>query len=97
MVERYKAGATERELGDQFGIHRTTVAAHPGRAAVPTRRGRSLRPGELDEAAHLYAQGWSVARLSERYGVSGHTVTAARRKAGVSIRRRGRPAEQSRC
>jgi uncharacterized protein (DUF433 family) len=94
LVEQYKAGATERELGVRFGIHRSTVAAHLEHAGVATRRGRGLERAEVNEAAQLYAQGWSASRLSKRYRVSHHTVTAALRRAGVAIRPRGRPAQR---
>jgi lambda repressor-like predicted transcriptional regulator len=94
LVEQYKAGATARELGARFGIHRSTVAAHLERAGVPTRRGRGLHPDEINDVARLYAEGWSALRLSREYGVSDHTVTAALRKADVPIRPRGRRAQR---
>jgi hypothetical protein len=81
VAAAYEAGATAKELGAPFGVHRQTVIAHLEKAKVPIRRGRRLLPEEV--AARLCGDGWSAARLGRRYEVSGHTIRGALRKQGV--------------
>ena len=61
LVEQYQAGATVYELAERFKIHRVTVSEHLHRQGVRMRR-RSLEEWQIDEAAQLYEQGWSLAR-----------------------------------
>lgn len=41
---------------------------------------------QVEEAAHLYRQGWSLARLGERFEVDSTTVWRALRAQGVRMR-----------
>jgi hypothetical protein len=71
-------------------LARPTISAHLERAGVTTRTRRDLSPGDVDEAARLYQEGWSGARLAKRFSVSDHTIRATLRNVGVPIRpRRG--------
>ncbi len=73
LVDGYRDGKTVYELGREFGIHRVTVSAHLKRAGVPMRRlglDESLRA----EITRLRDEGWSYARLGERYNVDPATV-----------------------
>jgi lambda repressor-like predicted transcriptional regulator len=54
---------------------------------VPTRY-NLLTKAQVTEAAALYRQGWSLARLAARLQVSHHTVRRNLAKAGVTIRPR---------
>lgn len=54
LVALYEAGATLVELGERFGVHRRTAAAHLVRRSVPIRR-RGLDECHLAEAVELYA------------------------------------------
>jgi transposase-like protein len=83
----YQVGATINELTGRFRVNRTTVMRHLDRAGVETRY-RRLTLEQIEEAARLYAEGWSLARLGERLGVSRGTVLNAFRKAGVKTRPR---------
>jgi DNA-binding CsgD family transcriptional regulator len=84
-----------KELGSEFGIHRTTVSSHLTEQGVPTRR-RGLDQEQTAEALQLYEQGWSSARLGDRFDVSADTVLTLLRRAGTSIRpRRGGPPSQN--
>ena len=40
----------------------------------------------LEEAARLYSEGWSLPRLAEKYGVGNSTVLRFLRRRGVRIR-----------
>jgi hypothetical protein len=74
-----------RDLAKKFGIHRLTVTAHLQRHSVGLRQS-GLEPVEVQAAASLYLQGWSLARLGEKYGVDSTTVWRAMRAAGVTMR-----------
>jgi hypothetical protein len=73
------------ELAKQFGIHRTTVTAILQRVGVEPRRFR-LTNEQVVEACRLYPEGWSLARLAERYEVSDMTVRRYLLLAGVVMR-----------
>jgi lambda repressor-like predicted transcriptional regulator len=51
-------------------------------------RYRRLRPNQIAEAVRLYPQGWSLAKLSKRYGTTDCTVRNALLAAGVQTRPR---------
>ncbi len=87
LVAAYRAGGTIDELATRFSVHRTTVMGHLTRLDVARRR-RGLSAEQIGDAAKLYAQGWSLARVGERFAVSGETVRVAFQKAGVAIRPR---------
>nr|WP_255426810.1 hypothetical protein [Pseudonocardia sp. C8] len=69
MIEGYTSGATVYQLGDQFGIERRTVSTILHRHGVPMRR-RGLSAEQIDDAARLYHQGWSLARIAGRMDVA---------------------------
>lgn len=84
LVARCEAGATVRELAEQFGIHRVTVTAQLRRAGVAIRTA-GLHPGQADEVVRLYQQGWSARKLAKRYKVSDHTIAAELRNARIPV------------
>jgi hypothetical protein len=85
LIAAYQAGATAYELGTQFRIERRTVSNILHRHGVPMRR-RSLSPGQVDTAIHLYNLGWSLARVGERLGVDPTTVLNRLRECGIHTR-----------
>ena len=74
------------ELAVVFGVHRTSVAACLRRMDVQL-RGQGLNDEQLREAKKLYGQGWSLARLGERYECHTTTVHQAFAREGVPRRR----------
>lgn len=90
LLAAYQGGSTVLELAASYGVHRTTVTGLLKRHGVPFRP-PGLDPADLPEAIRLYEAGWSLARLGQHFGVTGHnTISDALRKAGVTIRpRRG--------
>ena len=89
LVEAYRAGATINELAVEFGIHRTTVAAHLDRKGVPRRSEATVWDDfALREAAELYATGLSLADVAHQFGIDAQTVANRFRRAGVTMRRR---------
>lgn len=85
LLDEYRAGASMKDLANQWRLHRTTVAAHLRRAGVAPRR-RGVPAARLLEAVRLYGQGWSCKRLAERYGCDDETVRQALKRADVSLR-----------
>ncbi|GEM_PF-1185665 len=85
IVLAYVAGANMKDLAAAHGIHRVTVSEIIRRAGVPTRQ-RGLDPGQVERAVRLYGEGWSLARLGERFEVAGATVWRALRGRGVVMR-----------
>lgn len=94
LVALYEAGATLVELGERFGVHRRTAAAHLVRRSVPIRR-RGLDECNLAEAVELYTDGLSLMEVGLRFGVSQQAVRRALATAGATIRPSGRGAKSS--
>lgn len=90
LLAAYESGIGVNELARRFQTHRTTVSNLLDRHGI-VRRSRGLDPADVPEAARLYEDGWSLARLGQHFEVTGHnTISDALRKAGVTIRlRRG--------
>lgn len=85
LIDAYRAGATVYQLGPQFGIDRRTVGKILTRNGVQTKH-PGLSPDEIDLAAQLYEDGWSLARIGERLGVTATTVHRRLRDRGVTMR-----------
>lgn len=85
LVALYDAGATLVKLGERFGVHRRTAAAHLVRRSVPIRR-RGLDECHLPEAVELYAGGLTLMEFGLRFGVSQQAVRRALAAKGVEIR-----------
>jgi DNA-directed RNA polymerase specialized sigma24 family protein len=90
LIERYKGGATQRELASQYGVHRTTVTKILERHGVEARRG--LHPDLIDEAIRRYAKGQSLAAVGRALGADPGTIRARLVEHGVAMRdTHGRP------
>ncbi|OYO16673.1 hypothetical protein CGZ93_17345 [Enemella dayhoffiae] len=89
LAALYEAGATLVELGERFGVHRRTAAAHLVRRSVPIRT-RGLDEQHLAEAGELYSEGLTLMEVGLRFGVSQQTVRRALAAEGVAIRPSGR-------
>jgi IS30 family transposase len=87
LLDAYTAGTLIEDIARQFSVHPTTVHA------IIKRRGQATRAGvidrNLDEARQLYEQGWSTARIGQRFDVAGDTVRRVLRKSGVTMRVQG--------
>ena len=91
LIAAYVEGNSVPQLSGRFNIHRTTVLAHLERNAVPRRRmGPKLSDEDVDEAADLYRDGFSLDVIGHRFRVAPDTVGKALRRVDVQIRpRRG--------
>jgi len=84
-VERYRAGATTREIAKTFGIHHERIGKVLRDAGVRLRRS-GMTDIEIDEAVLLYEQGWSLAPIGAKLGSNALTVRDRLRERGVRIR-----------
>lgn len=85
LIAAYEDYEPVHRIAQQFGIHRVTVTALLRRHGAKLRRA-GLAPDERPAAARLYSQGWSCARLGERFGVDAATVWRALQGEGVVMR-----------
>ena len=85
VVERYRAGESANLLAGELGVHRATIVGHLKRHGVSTRY-KIIAEADLAEAARLYEQSWSLARVGEHFGVSARTVMSTFRAAGIATR-----------
>jgi hypothetical protein len=100
LIQRYLAGTPINDLANEFAIHRTTVMQHVQRSGVPRRQ--HVLADRVDEARHLYEQGWSLAQIGQHFDVHASTVRLALLAADVRMRdSQGRdrdlPRSRSRC
>jgi Sigma-70, region 4 len=85
LAMAYRDGKTIKELACAFGVHRVTVASLLRRHGVELRE-IGLTDMEVAEACRLYPDGWSLARLADRYDVDDMTVRRYLLLAGVVMR-----------
>jgi hypothetical protein len=85
VVNRYLAGATLKELGKQYHVHRTTVSELLEQRGVQ-RRYRSLSVDQVAEAVKLYESGLSLVGVGEILRVNSGTVWQALKRNGVPLR-----------
>jgi hypothetical protein len=85
LIAAYRAGSTVYQLGDQFGIDRRTVGKILTRNGVQTKH-PGLTAVDIDHAAQLYVDGWSLARIGERLGVTATTVHRRLLERSVTMR-----------
>ena len=89
VVAAYQRGGAVSDLARDFGISRDAVYAHLERHGIELRE-TELHGPDQEEAARLYTEGWSLARLSNHLGASTRAVRDALDTAGVPLRpRRG--------
>jgi transposase-like protein len=90
LVAAYLGGATALALAGKHSIHRTTVLALLERQQV-SRRGRVLTRDHIKRAVSSYASGSSCASIGKQLRVNPETVRRALLKAGMAMRKPGRP------
>jgi hypothetical protein len=85
LAAAYRDGNATKDLAVRFGIHRATVTAVLQRLGVDLRQ-RGLTDEQVAEVCRLYPEGWSLARLAERYDVDDMTVRRYLLLEGVVMR-----------
>lgn len=85
LVERYQAGALQRELALTYGIHSETVRAIIAASGVPKQR-QGLDAQQINEAIVRYATGESLATVGKALGVDAVTVRRRLIERGVRMR-----------
>ena len=87
LVAAYESGTSIKDLTTAYGLHRKTVVRHLDRALV-IRRATPLAQINVEKLAQLYAQGWSLKQIGDRFGVRPTSVYYRLRQAGVTMRPR---------
>ncbi|MDT0330877.1 hypothetical protein RM479_20855 [Nocardiopsis sp. DSM 44743] len=91
IVTGYQEGATIRQLAIKHRIGRVTVSKILKQNGVKM-RGTGLTSQQLDDAERLYADGWSLAKIADRFSVDSKTVWNRLAERGVKMRdTHGRP------
>jgi hypothetical protein len=85
LINRYLAGATLKQLGQQFQVDRLTVAELLERRGVK-RRYASLTVDQVAEAANLYHSGLPLTSVGQALHVDQSTVWRALKARGVPMR-----------
>jgi lambda repressor-like predicted transcriptional regulator len=88
LVEKYNDGQSLHQLGDKFGVHGRTVAAHLERRGVPRRvTSRKLNSTDIEDAARRYQSGTSLATIASAFHVHPETVRRALQREGLKTNR----------
>lgn len=87
VVRAYQAGADMKALALQYGVHRTSISHCLHAFNIPLRR-QGLGEQDVEEAARLYEEGWSLARLGEKYSCVHTAIRKALLEHGVTLRPR---------
>ncbi|MFD6677755.1 helix-turn-helix domain-containing protein [Rhodococcus zopfii] len=85
LIAEYEAGTSSRQLERHFGISRASIIKLLREADVPIRY-QGMSPEQIDEAARLYVDGWSLGRIGDKLGVDHGTVWRRLREHGVKMR-----------
>lgn len=73
MVAAYQGGMTSPQLTQQFSMGKGSVLKILHKAgAIPPRRG--LSKSQKQQTVELYAAGWSLAKIADKYETSASTV-----------------------
>jgi lambda repressor-like predicted transcriptional regulator len=73
-------------LSRKYGVRKDTISKIIRDGGVAVRPQREFSAEQIAEAAELYRQGWSLARLGERYGFDPQTIRTHLVRAGVVMR-----------
>ncbi|MDR2565138.1 MAG: hypothetical protein LBC97_03585 [Bifidobacteriaceae bacterium] len=86
MLEAYRNGKTVYQLAEVFGIARQTVGVILQRQGIPTRRG--VPSADRAEVARLRGEGWSRAKLADKWRVNETAIKTALAKPAQDARGR---------
>jgi lambda repressor-like predicted transcriptional regulator len=75
-----------KQLARDFQVHRTTIAGCLRQLGIAIRQ-LGLQQPDVERAARLYNQGWSLTRLGEHFGCDAETVRKELRSAGLVMRK----------
>ena len=85
LIDSYRGGAKIKELAQRFDVHRSTVSSLLHRHGVELRP-VGLSPDQIRDTARRYGDGWSLARLAEKFSVDDMTVRRYLLLADVAMR-----------
>jgi len=87
LVDAYRTGVGVNELARRYDLHRHTVAKRLQARGIDTNAPK-ISPHDIRRAADLYREGWSLARLGERFGIDDGTMRSRLLEVGVVMRAR---------
>jgi hypothetical protein len=87
IVEAYESGTPTTVMTERYQLGKGTILKLLREQGVVLRNPR-FAPERIPEATQLYKDGWSLARLGERYGCDATVVRRALLAAGVTLRPR---------
>jgi hypothetical protein len=91
-VAAYLAGGKIDVLAGEYSMHRQTVRAHLLRRGVPLRSDSPLlKDKQIAKIVEHYQAGVPSPELGQSYGVDSSTIRNVLRRAGVTLRPRGKP------
>lgn len=91
LVEAYRHGASQTELGRRFGIHRQTVGRYLAKQHVERRSRRPLDESQQLEAVRLYVdQTWTLAEIAKKFGVAQNSIRNVLLRHGIERRSQAR-------
>jgi DNA-binding CsgD family transcriptional regulator len=82
LVDAYQAGVTAKELGERYGIAKSTVLVLLRQAGISVRHPR-FTPGEVIRAVELYRARESQTEIAQLLGLNPSAVWHILRRAGV--------------
>lgn len=85
LITAYLSGMSLRQVGESFGVNRTTVSRILNQVGI-ARRGKKLGEKEVSRAIKLYESGLSLAAVGRALGVKENSIRHQFKKAGVKIR-----------
>jgi DNA-directed RNA polymerase specialized sigma24 family protein len=90
LLAGYAAGTKIADLANRFHVDHSTVQKYARGHSLP-RRLKRLDANRVEDVIRLYSNGRSVESVAEYMEVAPTSVRRALAKAGVPIRKRGRP------
>ena len=86
LVADYRQGIRVDDLVDRYKISKTSVLTLLHQQGVPRRFCRRLSDTDVQEAAKLYAAGWSLRRIGQHFGVDDETIRYRLKRQGIRMR-----------
>lgn len=88
IVVLYQSGKTTRELGEMFGVCKTTIVNLLRKQGVEVTRSKVQAKLNAEEVISLYEYGYTSGKIAKQFGVNPQTILNCLRNHGVKIRGR---------
>lgn len=88
IVSLYQSGKTTRELGEMFGVCKTTIVNLLRKQGVAVTRSKVQAKLNAEEVISLYENGYTSGKIAKQFGVNPQTILNCLRNHGVKIKGR---------